>query len=152
MDTQKFSFKDILAQSVDKILSANKTANFIHKAKDIRGSGDEVEISIREAISFFLPEKYLVKQGHIIDSSGLISNQLDIIIFDRMSTPKFFESSAKSVYYPIESVLAIGEIKKTLRKNDISDFKEKISKIKNSMKRELIPNSIYGGEIKNNSI
>ena len=49
--------------------------------------------------------------------------------------------------YPIESVLAIGEIKKTLRKNDLIEFGKKIKYLKIDMKRKLIPNSVFGDEI-----
>lgn len=122
-----------------------KKSDIAHGAGDIRDSGDIVENLIRKKIELFLPERYLVKKGHIIDSSGNVSNQLDIIIFDRLNTPKFFESSDDTVYYPIESVLAIGEIKKTLYNNDIGKFTDKIEFIKTKMKHELVSNSVFGG-------
>lgn len=110
---KQFSFKDAIESKIDDIIVAKNRANKIHRSADIRSSGDEVEILIRETISLFLPEKYLVKQGHIIDEFGNVSNQYDIIIFDRLlSTPKFFEAKNDTVYYPINSVLAVGEIKK----------------------------------------
>lgn len=93
----------------------------------------------------------MVKQGHIVNSEGKVSNQLDIIIFDRLNTPKFFETSNETVFYPIESVLAIGEIKKTLRENDLTEFRKKIKYLKKDMNRKLIPNTVYGGKIQNNS-
>ena len=99
----------------------------------------------------FLPDRYLVKQGHIVNSKGLVSPQLDIIIFDRLNTPKFFESSDNSVFFPIESVLAIGEIKKTLYNKDIIEFRKKIKYLKDDMKRKLIKNTAYGGKIKSDS-
>ena len=147
---KKADFKDLLTQKIQDIFAANDRASFVHGTSNIHESGMEVENCIRDTISYFLPEKYLVKQGHIIDALGNVSGQLDVIIFDRMNTPKFFETSGNTVYYPIESVLAVGEIKKTLRRNDAIDFQKKIIKIKKEMNRKLIPNPVYEGKIGDN--
>lgn len=144
---KELKFRKIIETLIGEINEAKKKSNTIHSAGNIKSSGDEVENLIREKISLFLPERYMVKQGHVVNSEGKISNQLDIIIFDRLNTPKFFESQNDTVFYPIESVLAIGEIKKTLRKGDLIDFGKKIKYLKVDMKRQLIKNSIFGGEL-----
>lgn len=149
--TKELKFREIISSIVDTINDAKRNSEMIYGAGNIKSSGDEVENLIREKISLFLPEKYMVKQGHIINSEGKVSNQLDIIIFDRLNTPKFFESQDETVVYPIESVLAIGEIKKTLRKNDIIEFGKKIKYIKVNMKRKLIENSVFGGKIRDDT-
>lgn len=144
---KELRFRSILENAVSEIQLISRTADIAHGAGDIRDSGDIVENLIRNKLELFLPERYLVKKGHIIDSDGNVSNQFDIIIFDRLNTPKFFESSDDTVYYPIESVLAIGEIKKTLYKNDIGKFTDKIEYLKTQMKHELVVNSVFGGDI-----
>lgn len=146
---KELKFKDIINGIIDDIIDAKEKSSKLHSAGDIRASGDEVEDLIREKISLFLPERYLVRQGHIVNSEGKVSQQFDIIIFDRLSTPKFFESRNKTVFYPIESVLAVGEIKKTLRSNDLIDFGKKIKNLKVDLKRKLISNSAYGKKITN---
>ncbi len=149
---KELKFEQIIENIVGEINEAKRKSASIYGAGNIKSSGDEVEDLIREKISLFLPEKYLVKQGHIVNSEGKVSNQLDIIIFDRLSTPKFFESKDNTVFYPIESVLAIGEIKKTLRSKDLLEFGKKIKYLKEDMNRELIPNSIYGNNFSKNSL
>lgn len=47
--------------------------------------------------------------------------------------------------------MAIGEIKKTLGPKDIIHFQYKIKYLKEDMKRELIPNSVYEGQLNGNS-
>lgn len=148
---KNLKYKEIIEGLIDEINDVKKKSEKIHKAGNIKTSGDEVENLIREKISLFLPERYMVKQGHIVNSEGKVSNQLDIIIFDRLNTPKFFEANNDTVFYPIESVLAIGEIKKTLRENDLIEFRKKIKYLKEDMNRKLIQNSVYGGKIQNNS-
>lgn len=147
---KKLHFHEIINNLIQEINDAKRKADNIHNAGNIKSSGDEVESLIREKISLFLPERFLVKQGHIVNSEGKVSNQFDIIIFDRLSTPKFFESKNETVFFPIESVLAVGEIKKTLRSNDLVEFGKKIKFLKVDMKRKLIENSAYGG-IKNDT-
>lgn len=144
---KELKFKEIIETIIGEINDATNKSGLIHSAGNIKSSGDEVENLVREKISLFLPERYLVKQGHIINSEGKVSNQFDIIIFDRLNTPKFFESKNNTVFYPIESVLAVGEIKKTLRPNDLLDFRKKIKYLKVDMKRVLIENTAYGDKI-----
>jgi len=140
---KELKFREIIENIIDEIIDAKKKSEKVYGAGNIKSSGSEVEDLVREKISLFLPERYLVKQGHIVNNLGQVSHQFDIIIFDRLNTPKFFESKDNTVFYPIESVLAVGEIKKTLRKNDVIDFKKKIKHLKVDMNRPLIENSIY---------
>lgn len=147
---KELKFEQIIETIIGEINEAKRKSSSIHGAGNIKSSGDEVEDLIREKISLFLPERFLVKQGHVINSEGTVSHQLDIIIFDRLNTPKFFESKDNTVFYPIESVLAIGEIKKTLRPKDLIEFGKKIKYLKEDMKRPLISNSVYGGKLENN--
>ncbi|NQV17565.1 MAG: hypothetical protein HQ534_03375 [Armatimonadetes bacterium] len=151
MKIKELKFSKIMNGIIGEINAAKTKAESIYGAGNIKSSGDEIENLIREKISLFLPERYLVKQGHIVNSEGRVSKQFDIIIFDRLSTPKFFESQNKTVFYPIESVLAIGEIKKTLRKNDLIEFGKKIKHLKVDMKRKLNENSIFGGKLNSKS-
>lgn len=148
---KELKFEQIIETIIGEINEAKRKSSSIHGAGNIKSSGDEVEDLIREKISLFLPERFLVKQGHVVNAEGKVSNQLDIIIFDRFNTPKFFESKDNTVFYPIESVLAIGEIKKTLRPKDLIEFGKKIKYLIEDMKRTLVSNSIYGGKLNNNS-
>ena len=144
---KELKFCEIIETIIGEINEAKRSSGTIHSAGNIKASGDEVENLIREKISLFLPERYLVKQGHVVNSEGKVSNQFDIIIFDRLNTPKFFESKNETVFYPIESVLVVGEIKKTLRKNDLIDFGKKIKYLKVDMQRKLIENSVFNGQM-----
>ncbi|MNJ92215.1 hypothetical protein D3C87_98810 [compost metagenome] len=142
---KELQFHKIIENIIEEINSCKKSAESIYQAGDIKSSGMEVEDLIRNKISAFLPERYLVKQGHIVNPEGKVSPQLDVIIFDRLNTPKFFESRDNTVFYPIESVLAVGEIKKTLRKNDVIEFGEKIKFIKQDMGRRLVESTVFEG-------
>jgi hypothetical protein len=57
-----------------------------------------------------LPRRYEVSSGFVFDSSGEISQQLDIIIADALVAPRF-EVSGGIRFYPCESVVAVGQVK-----------------------------------------
>jgi len=72
------------------------------------------EQALSEFISDLLPNKYLVKSGFICDSKKEeISPQLDLIIADKDSMPNFTLNESSSII-PVESALAITEIKSTI--------------------------------------
>jgi len=151
MINKKFEFENIVENICKEINLLSDISKNVHTAGNIKESGNVVESVIREKISSFLPDKYLVKQGHIINSEGMVSPQFDIIIFDRLTTPRFFESKNETVFFPIESVLAVGEIKRTLQRGGSDEFSKKIKFLKDDMKRELIDNPVFGGGIKANA-
>lgn len=57
-----------------------------------------------------LPHRYEVSSGFVFDSSGEISQQLDIIIADALVAPRF-EVPGSIRFYPCESVVAVGQVK-----------------------------------------
>jgi hypothetical protein len=86
---KELKFQKIIENVIGEINEAKRKSNSIHSAGNIKSSGDEVENLIREKISLFLPERYLVKQGYIVNYEGKVSSQFDVIIFDRLSTPRW---------------------------------------------------------------
>jgi len=66
----------------------------------------------------YLPERYCVDSGFVVDSEGTVSQQIDVVIYDRHYSPFLFhEAGAK--YVPAESVYAVFEIKQLLTARDI---------------------------------
>jgi len=66
----------------------------------------------------YLPERYCVDSGFVVDSEGTVSQQIDVVIYDRHYSPFLFhEEGAK--YVPAESVYAVFEIKQILTARDI---------------------------------
>ncbi len=77
----------------------------------------------------FLPEKYTLGSGFVIDSRGGQSRQTDIILYDRLFNPELFRYEGVN-FYPVEVVYAVIEVKTTLRSGEIKDAIEKIPSIK----------------------
>ena len=53
--------------SAERILSSRTKSQIAHKTRDLRASGDEVEIPARDLFREKLPPSYHVGHGHIVD-------------------------------------------------------------------------------------
>lgn len=98
----------------------------------LKGEGNEA--AIRNLISKFIPKKYGVGSGIIIDKNGAHSNQCDIIIFDNQIYPEILSFTSTHIY-PVDFVYAVIEVKTTL---DSKSSKEAIDNIKSVRKLDII--------------
>ena len=78
--------------------------------------GDVCEAAVAKYLSESLGTRYAIAtHGHVFDSTGLQSNELDVVIFDDYwsgrLTPK---DSHEPPLIPVESVYAVLQVKKTL--------------------------------------
>ncbi|OOE58933.1 hypothetical protein BZG13_05565 [Salinivibrio sp. ML323] len=92
-----------------------------------RGEGRE-QVVIK-LLREYLPERFGVNSGFIVDVDGNVSQQTDIIIYDRFVAPKFKVTSSKYLY-PCESVVAAGEVKSFLDKNQLLDSLRKLKRVR----------------------
>ncbi len=72
--------------------------------------GDETELNWIGLLRTYLPERYKVDSGFVVDHEGNISEQIDLIIYDRHFTPFIFRGE-NVVYIPAEGVYAVFEVK-----------------------------------------
>jgi len=72
--------------------------------------GNESELNWIGLLRAYLPERYSVDSGFVVDHEGNISGQIDIIIYDRHFTPFIFRGE-NVVYIPAEGVYAVFEVK-----------------------------------------
>jgi len=77
-----------------------------------------------------LPERYKVDSGFVVDHEGNISEQIDIIIYDRHFTPFIFRGE-NVVYIPAEGVYAVFEVKPDLTKENFDYAIKKLNSVKN---------------------
>lgn len=77
--------------------------------------GDHTELRWHNMLRSFLPDRYSVARGEIVDSQGGRSDQIDLIVYDRFYTPPLADEEYKVL--PVEAVYAVFEIKPTLDKS-----------------------------------
>ena len=102
--------------------------------------GTLVEQAVREELENFLPETVGVSHGFVVDSSNEISKQMDIIIYDKLRTPRIFVSRGAQMF-PVEATYACGEVKTRLDRSAIADCIEKSSSYK-SLSRNVLPDYV----------
>ncbi len=87
------------------------------RVADLIGHGGEkgrvVEGLVVELIERFLPKRFSIGSGLIVTSSGKVSSQTDIVIYDNFHNAPIKMHHGLSIF-PIESVYATIEVKSTL--------------------------------------
>ncbi|GJI61784.1 DUF6602 domain-containing protein [Bacillus velezensis] len=109
------------------------TAKINHMGE--RGSSRE-EILLRY-LRNYIPSKYEMSNGVIIDGNGTQSRQQDIIIYDSFNSPVLLDME-KTKIVPIESVFSVIEVKSTLNKTEIDKCVNNISSVKSLVRNPLV--------------
>jgi hypothetical protein len=78
--------------------------------------GDSLENVWIEWLQKYLPNRYCVDKAIIIDSTGSLSHQIDLVIYDQQYTPFVFTQNGIH-YIPAEGVYAVFEVKPDLQGN-----------------------------------
>lgn len=78
--------------------------------------GDSLENVWIEWLKKYLPNRYCVDKAIVIDSTGALSDQLDLVIYDQHHTPFVFTQNGIN-YIPAEGVYAVFEVKPDFKGN-----------------------------------
>ena len=107
--------------------------------------GDASENEWIEWLKKYLPQRYKVDKAFVIDHEGTLSEQMDIVIYDRQYSPFVFHHNG-IIYIPAESVYAVFEVKQELNKGNMEYAAAKIACVRN-LKRTSAPIVHAGGKI-----
>ena len=103
-------------------------------------TGDLVERVFRTQLIEVLPEKVGVSNGFVVDSTGDVSRQMDVILYDRLNTPRIFTSEGAQMF-PVETTYACGEIKTDMNSEQLTDTFRKCQSYKSLSRRSYFPQS-----------
>jgi len=137
MAKKEFKFKDILDLHIkytDYLLTKSYLSH--QSVKNINLSGSEIENEIRFLFKSILPERFKVTHGYILSakdniSEPIISNQVDMMIVDTLVPHKIFTLDKENgmEIVPVESVVGVFEIKRTLNKESLKLALNQLRKI-----------------------
>lgn len=99
--------------------------------------GGEREATLREFLKSYLPSKYAVSNGEIVDENLQVSKQCDLVIYDHFNCPLLLAGKDYRVF-PSEPVYAVIEVKSVLNLKELKDSSEKIVSVK-KLERENGP-------------
>ena len=97
-------------------------------------TGTLIEKLFRSELKKVLPEKVAVADGFVVDADGRASKQMDIILYDKLNTPRIFSSDGAQMF-PVETTYAAGEIKTRLDTSSLRDTYEKCSSYKSLVRK-----------------
>lgn len=91
--------------------------------------GDGSELHWRDMLEKFLPNRYQVSKGFVIDSHGTRSEQIDAIIHDRVFSPLLWKEGDYT-YVPAESVYAVFEVRQDHSPDNIKYAAQKAASVR----------------------
>lgn len=106
--------------------------------------GEVNERHFLDTLRKYLPKRYEVAQGIVIDSNGSTSDQIDVIIFDNQYTPTLLDQHDHR-FVPVEAVYCVLEVKPTITKEYLEYAGNKANSVRR-LERTSIPIIHAGGE------
>lgn len=150
----KWSLTQLLESLHDDIHQRLETARKVFAHPGTKGDASEnVWINL---FNKYLPKRYRAEKAFVVDSNGVFSQQIDVVIFDRQYSPFIFNFEGM-VIVPAESVYAVFEAKQSINADQVKYAQEKIESVRKLYKTSLpIPHAggtyppkppihIYGG-------
>lgn len=129
-------FNELLVSQIDNFIyeysNTSKNIFFDQESKKLRHPGEYGryrENVAKDFLRFVVPRSIDLGNGFIITSRDRVSTQCDLVLFDKSMTP-LYRDGEKQVFFPIESVAGVGEIKSTLSRSNLIDALEKLYQIK----------------------
>lgn len=91
----------------------------------------------------YLPRRYQAESAHVVDSNGVFSEQIDIVVFDRQYSPFIFQYENQTII-PAESVYAVFEAKQTIDAAMVKYAQDKVATVR-LLHRTSLPIPYAGG-------
>ena len=108
--------------------------------------GEAVEEEWRSWLREYLPKRYAVDKAQVIDCEGNLSDEIDIVIYDRQYSPFVFVDNGAR-YVPAESVYAVIEVKQELNREYLEYAGKKAESVRR-LKRTSAPIYYMEGKTK----
>lgn len=123
--------------------------DYLRQVYQHRGNKGDSSVSIlKKFLEDYLPQKYSIGRGEIIDSNGEHSDEQDMVIYDNLYCPKLIpRTSEDPEIFPCESVYGVIEVKSMLNTGDIKKSIENIRSVKRLSKTAVLPLSLAPGMV-----
>jgi hypothetical protein len=105
--------------------------------------GANAEVNWKAMLDDHLPSRYRVPKGFVIDSAGGVSEEIDLVVYDRQYSPLLFNRDG-ILYIPAESAYAVLEVKQQLDKGTVEYASKKAASVR-ALTRTSVPVPHAGG-------
>lgn len=135
-----FSLQNVIADIGEDLITAFDRAG---RATHTVAVGSGREAAARKKLESVLPCGIGVGTGFVYDRKGNVSQQCDVVIYEKDFVLKYSHNDDKSnTYYNCESVIAVGEVKSTAPISDVKDALEKFVSL-NKLRRSNNSSTIF---------
>lgn len=91
--------------------------------------GDASEQVWLTLLQNYLPQRYQADTAHVVDSNGVFSEQIDVVVFDRQYSPFIFKYEGQTII-PAESVYAVFEAKQSINADQVTYAQKKVASVR----------------------
>jgi hypothetical protein len=98
--------------------------------------GDASQQVWLELLQQYLPQRYQAATAHVVDSKGVFSEQIDVVVFDRQYSPFIFTYQGATVI-PAESVYAVFEAKQAINAAHVAYARTKVESVRRLYRTSL---------------
>ena len=126
----------LIEERIDEFRSAFKRAKELFRDENKQNKlshpgefGTYREDIVRDFLHSFLPQRLAIDTGFIVNALEEVSGQIDLIIYDPSLTPPL-ESKNRQRFFPVETVIAAGEVKSDVNRDQFTDALIRLSKVK----------------------
>lgn len=131
----KIDLKELFLSLQEQMIAKFKTTRGFIQHRPTKGTAAEQNwLSMLKA---YLPERYKADSAFVIDSDGRLSEQIDVVIYDRQYSPLILKQDG-ALYIPAESVYAVFDAKHELRREAILQAAQKAESVRR-LKRTTVP-------------
>jgi hypothetical protein len=106
-------------------------------------TGTAAEEGWRRMLEGYLPRRYRVSKGFVIDSAGRLSDEIDLVVHDRQYSPFLFNQD-RAIYIPAESIYAVFEVKQELSSKTVNDAFAKAASVRRLSRTSVAVTHILG--------
>ncbi len=135
--TLKQLFRDLQKELEQTLITAKN--NIPHAGS----KGDATEADWIAMLEKHLPKRYCVDKAFVIDHTGRMSHQLDLVIYDKQYGPVVFHRKGLT-YIPAESVYAVFEVKPTINAEYVTYAIEKAASVRRLERTSVAITSAMG--------
>ena len=89
-----------------------------------------------DLLQSYLPQRYQAATAHVVDCEGKLSDQIDVVVFDRQYSPFIFKYEGQTIV-PAESVYAAFEAKQTVNAALVQYAQDKVASVRRLRRTSL---------------
>lgn len=105
--------------------------------------GVAAELRWRRMLSDYLPSRYSVATGFVVDHLGDASRQVDVIVHDAQYSPFLFRAGT-SCFVPAESVYAVFDAKQLINRKTLLETAENVASVRGLERTSAAVSTVSG--------